>query len=107
MHTSCIDGIPVLWEMPAADARRQLAIWLPGFTSRKEDVHRYLRELVAAGYIALSFDPVDHGERSRTAEGEVFARENGSFRDPATGKAYRHFWAIMAETAEEVPAVID
>ncbi|HWQ11593.1 MAG TPA: prolyl oligopeptidase family serine peptidase [Roseiflexaceae bacterium] len=107
MPTGRIGEIPLLWEEPTAPGERRLVIWLPGFTSSKEAVHRYLRELAAAGYLALSYDPVDHGERSRTAEGEVFAPDSGAFRDPATGKAYRHFWAILAETADEAPAVID
>lgn len=107
MPTSALGDIPTLWEEPATGDVRRLVIWLPGFTSSTADVHRYLRELAAAGYVALSFDPVDHGERSRTAEGQVFAPDSGSFRDPASGKAYRHYWSIMAETAEEVPAVID
>jgi dienelactone hydrolase len=107
MPTSRIGDIPVLWEEPDASGSRRLVIWLPGFTSRKEDVHRYLRELAEAGYVALSLDPVDHGERSRTAAGEEFPPDSGAFRDPATGRAYRHYWSIMAETVEEVPAVID
>jgi uncharacterized protein len=105
--TSSIGHIPALWEEPPTSEKRQLVIWLPGFTSRKEDVQRYLHQLAEAGYVALSFDPVDHGERSRFAEGEEFPPDSGAFRDPATGKAYRHYWAIMAETANEVPAVID
>jgi uncharacterized protein len=107
MPTTSIGHIPALWEEPLTSEKRRLVIWLPGFTSRKEDVQRYLRELAEAGYVALTFDPVDHGERSRFAEGEEFPPDSGAFRDPATGKAYRHYWAIMAETADEVPAVID
>jgi uncharacterized protein len=107
MPAASIGEIPVLWEEPASGAERRLVIWLPGFSSRKEDVQPYLLDLARAGYVALSFDPVDHGERSRAAEGEEFPPESGSFRDPATGKAYRHFWAIMAETVAEVPAVVD
>lgn len=107
MPTTHIGTIPVLWEEPDPSGERHLVFWLPGFTSGKEDVHRYLRELAEAGFVALSFDPVDHGERSRFAEGEQFPPDSGAFRDPATGKVYRHFWAILAETAAEVPTVID
>jgi uncharacterized protein len=107
MPTTSIGSIPVLWEEPVASDRRQLVLFLPGFTSKKENVKPYLRELAEAGYVALSFDPVDHGERSRFAEDEEFPPDSGAFRDPSTGKAYRHFWAILAETAAEVPAVIN
>jgi dienelactone hydrolase len=107
MLTTTIANIPVLWEEPVQADDRKLAIWLPGFTSSKEGVLDYLRELAAAGYVALSFDPVDHGARSRIADQESVDPTNGSFRDPATGKLYRHFWSILAETAAEVPSAID
>jgi uncharacterized protein len=70
-------------------------------------VHAYLRDLAAAGYVALSFDPVDHGKRSRISEQEIIDPTDGSFRRPETGHIYRHFWSIVAETAAEVPSVID
>jgi uncharacterized protein len=102
-----VSSIPFIWEGPTQESTRKLVIWLPGFTSRKEDVQDYLRDLAAAGYVALSFDPVDHGERSRTSAEEILDPESGSFRNPATGHLYRHFWTILAETAAEVPTVID
>jgi dienelactone hydrolase len=107
MPTTAVADIPVLWEEPARAGERKLVIWLPGFTSSKESVHEYLCELAAAGYVALSFDPVDHGARSRIADQESVDPASGSFRDPATGKLYRHFWSILAETAAEAPSVID
>jgi len=70
-------------------------------------MHEYLRELAAAGYVAVSFDPVDHGERSRISDQDLIDSSDGSFRIPETGHVYRHFWSIVAETAEEVPAIID
>ena len=100
-------GLPVLWEEPAHAVERKLVIWLPGFTGANEEMRGYLRELAAAGYVALSFDPVDHGERSRFGADEAVDHADGGFRDPASGKIYRHFWAIVAETAAEVPALID
>jgi dienelactone hydrolase len=97
----------VLWEEPARADRRKLVIWLPGFTGSKTGMHEYLCELAAAGYIALSFDPVDHGERSRVSGYELIDSGDGSFRIPETGHVYRHFWSIVAETAAEVPSIID
>ncbi len=107
MHTTTIAGIPVLYEEPAQAGERKLIIWLPGFTDRKEGMRDYLRELAARGYLALSFDPVDHGARGRTSGDDIDDPTTGSFRDPATGRVYRHFWAILAETAAEVPTLID
>jgi hypothetical protein len=63
--------------------------------------------LAGAGFVALSFDPVDHGERSVRADEQELDPASGRFRDPATGHIYRHFWSIEAETAQELSVVID
>ena len=107
MPTTTLGNIPVLWEEPEQDGERKLVIWLPGMTGSKEGMHEYLRELAAAGCVAVSFDPVDHGARSRISEQELVDSTDGSFRIPETGHLYRHFWSIVAETAEETPAIID
>ncbi|MBV7330413.1 hypothetical protein KFU94_19635 [Chloroflexi bacterium TSY] len=107
MQTATVSDIPLLWAEPTQVANRKLVIWLPGFTDSKEAVREYLRELAVAGYVALSFDPVDHGERSRTSEQEVIDPTDGSFRSPTNGHVYRHFWSILAETAAEVPSIIE
>ena len=58
-----------------------------------------LRDLAAAGYVVLSFDPVDHETLSRyPQEGEIIDPTDGSFIADADGKLYRHFWSIEAET---------
>jgi dienelactone hydrolase len=97
----------VIWEEPAQASERKLVIWLPGMTGSKEGMQEYLRELAAAGYVAVSFDPVDHGVRSRFAEQEIVDSTDGSFRIAETGHMYRHFWSMVAESAEETPAIID
>ena len=107
MPATTIAGIPLLWEEPAQADRRKLVIWLPGFTNNKEGMRDYLRELAAAGYVALSYDPVDHGGRSRVSDQDLVDSSDGSFRIPETGRVFRHFWSIVAETAEEAPAIID
>jgi dienelactone hydrolase len=107
MPTTNVANIPVLWEAPARPDRRKLVIWLPGLTGSKAGMHEYLRELAAAGYVAVSFDPVDHGERSRVSSQELIDSSDGSFRIPETGHVYRHFWSIVAETADEVSSIID
>jgi dienelactone hydrolase len=107
MQTATVCDIHIVWEEPSQADRRHLVIWLPGFTSGKETVQKYLRELAEAGYVALSFDPVDHGARSRIVDPGEVDPSSGSYHDPATGKLYRHFWSILAETAAEVPVVVD
>jgi dienelactone hydrolase len=107
MPTEKVVDIPILWVEPTQVQNRKLVIWLPGFTSAKEAVRDHLGELAAAGYVALSFDPVDHGERSRTGTEAEIEPNSGSFIAQTDGKLYRHFWSIEAETAAEVPHIID
>jgi dienelactone hydrolase len=107
MPTTTIADAPVLWEEPAQPERRKLVIWMPGLTGSKEAMREYLRDLAAAGYIAISYDPVDHGERSRISDQDLVDTRDGSFRIPETGHVYRHFWSLVAETAAEAPAIID
>lgn len=107
MHTERVAGIPVLWAGAGSDAERKLVIWQPGFTDAKESVTEYLADLAAAGFVALSFDPVDHGERSHRSIRSVADATSGRFVSVTDGKLYRHFWSILAETAEEVPLIID
>lgn len=59
----------------------------------------YLSALAAAGFVALSFDPVQHGERRVETQEQLRARVRGNIR--------RYFWPILAQTAEETPTVID
>lgn len=107
MQTASVAGIPILWEQPAHAQDKRLVIWLPGFADGKESVGGSLRDLAAAGYIALSFDPVDHGERGHRSAREIADPTGGRFRNVTDGRIYRHFWSILAETAEEVPVIID
>jgi uncharacterized protein len=107
MQTDRVAGIPVLWEGIKERAERKLVIWLPGFTDDKASVRENLADLAAAGYVALSFDPVDHGERSHRSARANVDPTSGRFRSVTDGKLYRHFWSILAETAEEVPLIID
>jgi uncharacterized protein len=107
MYTERVAGIPVLWAEASGDAERKLVIWLPGFTDQKEGVKAYLADLAAAGFVALSFDPVDHGERSHRMTRPISDPTGGRFHSVSDGKLYRHFWSILAETAEEVPLIID
>jgi dienelactone hydrolase len=98
--TARVDHIPVLWFRPdpAAD-RRQLALWIPYFTGRKEDMEPHLRDLAARGFTAASFDPWQHGERASESMEALRARAFSDYR--------RHLWPLFGHTALETLRVID
>jgi hypothetical protein len=91
--------VPVAWIDPEPAERRTLVIWLPGFSGSKEKMEPYLRDLATAGFVALTYDPYQHGERMVETLDELRARIKGNIR--------RHFWPILARTAEDVSQVID
>ena len=94
-----VGEIPVLVIAPKETKGRPLVIWLTGFSGQKESVEAPLRELAKRGFVALSFDPHQHGERRIEAREELVKRVRGNIR--------RYFWPILARTAEETPQVID
>ena len=91
--------IPILVIAPKETKARLLVIWLTGFSGLKESVEVPLRELAKHGFVALSFDPYQHGERRIEAKEELVKRVRGNIR--------RYFWPILARTAEETPKVTD
>ena len=99
MHSGQVGDIPLVWVEPEAAQRRTLVIWLPGFSGTKEAMRPYLVDLAAAGFVALSFDPYQHGERRIESLDELRERVRGNIR--------RYFWPILARTAEDVPRVVD
>ena len=105
LRRATLDHIPLLWCEPnraynhRVRGERKLVLWLPGFGSGKESVETQLRDLAAAGFVALAFDPYQHGERSVESQGALAARVVDNIR--------RHFWPILAHTAEETTRVID
>ena len=94
-----VDSIPLIYLQPDNDDRGKLVIWLTGFSGSKESCRAQLEALTALGYTALSFDPWQHGERMLADVDELRARVRGNIR--------RYFWPILAETAREVPRIID
>lgn len=74
-------------------------IWLTGFSGGKEAVEPQLRTLAERGFVALSYDPYQHGERRCETQPELVARVRGNIR--------RYFWPILGQTAEEASTVID
>ena len=98
-HNGQAGDIPLVWMEPQTTKTRTLVIWLPGFSGTKEAMHPYLVDLAAAGFVALSFDPYQHGERRVESLDELRERVRGNIR--------RYFWPILARTAEDVPRVAD
>jgi len=95
-----IDHIPALWVSPDPQpAIARLVIWLPGLTGTKEAVLPYLQSFAAAGLVAVSLDPWQHGERGTESSEELLRRVFGDFR--------RHMWPILGQTALDVLRVID
>ena len=94
-----VSEIPLIWEEPERTVQKRLVIWLPGFGGTKEAVQPYLVDLAARGFVALSYDPYQHGERRIESQEELRARVVGNIR--------RHFWPILTRTAEEVSTVVD
>jgi uncharacterized protein len=99
LKQALVTDIPVLWAEPTTQAPCKLVIWLPGFSGSKESVQNNLLDLAAAGFVGLSFDPAQHGERRHESVEELRARVRGNIR--------RYFWPILAQTAEETPRIID
>lgn len=95
-----IDHIPATWVEPVARSQpRCLIIFLPHFTGSKEQVSAFLKELAADGFVALSFDPWQHGERGTETREEMTARVFGAFR--------RHMWPILGQTTLDTLRVVD
>ena len=100
VRTAVVDGISVLWFEPTVErARRRLAICLPGLSGTKEHMLLFIRSLADAGFIALAFDPWQHGERGAEDSPALAARVFGSFR--------RHMWPILGQTTLDTLRVID
>jgi hypothetical protein len=96
-----VGNVPVAWLEPKGyRGSRTLVIWIPGFSGSKEDMEPYLTDLTSVGFLALSFDPHQHGERMVDPSREVFGnRVRGNLR--------RYFWPILAETAKDASTVVD
>jgi uncharacterized protein len=95
-----IDQIPALWcEPQTRRSTRQLIVFVPPFSATKELMLPYLQDLAAAGFVALSFDPWQHGERGSESMEELATRVFGNFR--------RYMWPILGQSALDMLRVID
>lgn len=95
-----VDHIPVTWFEPQERReRQQLILFLPPFSATKELMVPYLQDLAGAGYVALSLDPWQHGERGTESRPEIQQRVFGNFR--------RYMWPLLGQTTLDVLRVID
>jgi uncharacterized protein len=99
-QTAWIDHIPAVWYEPEEpQARRRLALFLTGLTGTKESTLANLQDLARAGFVALSFDAWEHGQRTALTGKEVGERTFGNFR--------RYMWVNIGQTALDTLRVID
>ncbi len=95
-----VDHIPVLWFEPSARRPvRRLVLFLPNLSGSKERMTPFLQDIAAAGFVALSLDPWQHGERSTESQAEMLSRIFGNFR--------RHMWPILGQTTLDTLRVVD
>lgn len=95
-----VDHIPVIWFEPQTHRpTRHLIIYLPPFSSTREAMLPYLQDLAAAGFVALSLDPWQHGARGNESRTEIVTRVFGNFR--------RYMWPILGQTTLDMLKVID
>lgn len=100
VSTSLVDHIPVIWVEPAV--RRPaapLALWLPALTMTKDDFLPFLGELAGEGFVAVSLDPWQHGQRGTESREQIMGRVFGDFR--------RHMWPILGQTTLDSLRVVD
>ena len=99
-HTGVVDGIPVIWRLPRQRRTDQaLALWLPALGMDKEGVGPFLDDLAAAGWVAVSLDLWQHGQRRSESAESIRSRVFGSYR--------RYKWPILGQTTLDALRVID
>ena len=71
-----------------------------GFSGTKESTINRLETFAADGFVAMSFDMAEHGERMVDADSTTFVtRVRSNLR--------KFFWEILAQSAGEFTVVID
>ena len=86
-----VDHIPLVWITPSQRQQStKLAIWLTYGTGTKEDMLPYLAQLASAGFMAVSFDPWQHGERGTGKTPEQM------FTDPQHPRSQAFFAKVLS-----------
>lgn len=100
IHSTWVDHIPVIWIEPEkVRPKRPLIIFLHHLSGTKESMIPFLQDLAKKGFVALSFDAWQHGERGTESVNELAIRVFGNFR--------RQMWPILGQTALDTLRVID
>ncbi|MEE3193420.1 MAG: hypothetical protein VX289_02790, partial [Candidatus Poribacteria bacterium] len=99
IQQATVDEIPLVWYEPEGLEKRQLVIWLAGFSSDKDTGIREAETIAKAGFLVLSFDPDQHGDRMDNTVKELRERVRNNIRC--------YFWPILANTTKETPKIID
>lgn len=95
-----VEHISVRWiEPPERSRPRRIIIFLPHFSGTKEQTTGFLRELAVEDFVALSFDPWQHGERGAETSAQMLERVFGAFR--------KRMWPILGQTTLDTLRVID
>lgn len=98
--STTVDHIPVVWVRPKHGSDGSpVALWLPALGIDKDWVAQFLEQLADAGFVAVSFDPWQHGERGTESADEIRQRVFGAYR--------RYKWPILGLTTLDALRVID
>ena len=100
LQRTCFGQVPALVARPAgAHAPLPTALWFHGLSADKELHQPELERLAASGFLAIGIDCAGHGERRMPDFDRQFSQP------PAPTD--RLFRTLVAQTAAEVPALID
>lgn len=95
-----VDDIPVIGYEPAnRQPGTRLVILLGGLSMTKEMMEGELQDLANAGFVAVGFDPFQHGERGTEDSKQLFERVFSNFR--------RYMWPIIGQTTLDTLRVLD
>jgi uncharacterized protein len=91
---------PVVWVEPSPRRPEPpLALWLHHLSGTKEGTIPFLQELAGVGFVAVSFDAWQHGQRGTESGEQILERVFGDFR--------RHMWPILGQTTLDSLRVVD
>ena len=98
-----VGGIPVRWVVapgpPPGGGTRRVALFLPFLGGDTGRVMPILERLAGAGFLAVSFDPWQHGARATESPEHLRDRMLANFR--------RDMWPVIGQTTLEAMGVLD
>lgn len=98
MEEADVDGVPVVWRQPPGESVG-VALWLTHLGGSTQQTLPMLDRLAEAGFIAVSFDPPEHGRRGSGDPWKFAGEVLGSFR--------RRMWPLLGQTTLECLRVLD